>query len=300
MKKNSFCNGEMCVIKPKMLIFAIVLLAITVCIFVAYIVIFSILKIDDKSCKILLGGDCAYEFVLDEGGKVCDVIALNEKGAICLAKENFYDKDFYATIERAVELKIKLDESVSVVVVNCSFSSDYVYNVLKSGVLSFVKDLSKQYNKNIKLKNLSQKEFKDAINNEKNFEIDSKSYIKHYDEILTNELETAISNKLENIENLINVSNPYAELGNLNKIQSEDFQNVVINLQEFSSNYNYDLECYDFSSISYNEMFEIVKNLKEMHADLKNKLDNLSYEYNIDEYVEFAYDVKRLLIEHME
>ena len=90
---------------------------------------------------------------------------------------------------------------------------------------------------------------------------------------------------------------PYADSGNVDKVVSEDFENVVVNLEEFSANFNYDLSDYDLNNLTYDNVFNIVSKLKEMQNDLEIKLAELDANYNIKNYYEFAYNVKKLLIQ---
>lgn len=301
MKQKSGLINEDDVLKSKVIVFAFVLIAMVMLIFGSYIIIASVLGIDNKSCKIFLRGDAVYELELDGIGKVSNIEVYNEKGAIYVAKENFISKDLYDVIEKITDLKfnLRLSEDDNVVVLNCAFSSDYYYKMIKEKLSGVVNSISEKYNATIMVKNFSLNEYDATYSEEKSVEMNSKEYIKHYEDVLTNELKVAVESKMSNVENLINILNPYADSGNMDKVASEDFENVVVNLEEFSDNFNYDLSDYDLNNLTYDNVFNIVSKLKEMQNDLEIKFAELDANYDIKNYNEFAYNVKKLLIQEI-
>lgn len=299
MKQKSGLINEDDVLKSKVVVFAFVLIALVMLVFASYFIIASVLGIDNKSCKIFLRGDAIYEVELDSSGKVSNIEVYNEKGAIYVAKENFISKDLYDVIEKIAELKfsLRLSEDDNVLVLNCAFSSDYSYKMIKEKLSSVVNSISEKYNATIMVKNFSLNDYDATFSEEKSVEMNSKEYIKHYEDVLTSELKVAVESKMSNVENLINILTPYADSGNVDKVVSEDFENVVVNLEEFSANFNYDLSDYDLNNLTYDNVFNIVSKLKEMQNDLEIKFAELDANYNIKNYNEFAYNVKKLLIQ---
>lgn len=299
MKQKSSLINEDDVLKSKVVVFAFVLIAMVMLIFASYFIIASVLGIDNKSCKIFLRGDAIYEIELDSGGKVSNIEVYNEKGAIYVAKENFISKDLYDVIEKVAELKfnLRLSEEDNVLVLNCAFSSDYSYKMIKEKLSSVVNSISEKYNATIMVKNFSLNDYDATFSEEKSVEMNSKEYIKHYEDVLTSELKVAVESKMSNVENLINILTPFADSGNMDKVASEDFENVVVNLEEFSANFNYDLSDYDLNNLTYDNVFNIVSKLQEMQNDLEIKFAELDANYNIKNYYEFAYNVKKLLIQ---
>lgn len=299
MKQKSGLINEDDVLKSKVVVFAFVLIAMVMLVFASYFIIASVLGIDNKSCKIFLRGDAIYEVELDSSGKVSNIEVYNEKGAIYVAKENFISKDLYDVIEKIAELKfnLRLSEDDNVLVLNCAFSSDYSYKMIKEKLSSVVNSISEKYNATIMVKNFSLNDYDATFSEEKSVEMNSKEYIKHYEDVLTSELKVAVESKMSNVENLINILTPYADSGNVDKVVSEDFENVVVNLEEFSANFNYGLSDYDLNNLTYDNVFNIVSKLKEMQNDLEIKFAELDANYNIKNYNEFAYNVKKLLIQ---
>ena len=299
MKQKSGLINEDDVLKSKVVVFAFVLIAMVLLVFASYFIIASVLGIDNKSCKIFLRGDAIYEVELDSSGKVSNIEVYNEKGAIYVAKENFISNNLYGVIEKIAELKfnLRLSEDDNVLVLNCAFSSNYSYKMIKEKLSSVVNSISEKYNATIMVKNFSLNDYDVAFSEEKSVEINSKEYIKHYEDVLTSELKVAVESKMSNVENLINILTPYADSGNVDKVVSEDFENVVVNLEEFSANFNYDLSAYDLNNLTYDNVFDIVSKLKEMQNDLEIKFAELDANYNIKNYNEFAYNVKKLLIQ---
>ncbi len=299
MKQKSGLINENDVLKSKVIVFAFVLIAMVMLIFASYFIIASVLGIDNKSCKIFLRGDAICEVELDSSGKVSNIEVYNEKGAIYVAKENFISKDLYDVIEKIAELKfnLRLSEEDNVLVLNCAFSSDYSYKMIKEKLSSVVNSISEKYNATIMVKNFSLNDYEVTFSEEKSVEMNSKEFIEHYEEVLTSELKVAVESKMSNVKNLINILTPYADSGNMDKVASEDFENVVVNLEEFSANFNYNLSDYDLNNLTYDNVFNIVSKLQEMQNDLEIKLAELDANYNIKNYNEFAYNVKKLLIQ---
>ena len=203
MKQKSSLINEDDVLKSKVVVFAFVLIAMVMLIFASYFIIASVLGIDNKSCKIFLRGDAIYEIELDSSGKVSNIEVYNEKGAIYVAKENFISKDLYDVIEKIAELKfnLRLSEEDNVLVLNCAFSSDYSYKMIKEKLGSVVNSISEKYNATIMVKNFSLNDYDATFSEEKSVEMNSKEYIKHYEDVLTSELKVAVESKMSNVEN---------------------------------------------------------------------------------------------------
>lgn len=287
------------ILKNKLVVSAISLIVVAMVIFACYFIVLSAFKISDKSCKIFLRGDAVYEVVLNSSGEVANIEVYNEKGAIYVAKENFATKTLYEAIEEIAMLKnsLKLSNADNVLVLNLAFSSDYVYKMVKDRLGNFVNAMAEKYNEVITIKGFSISDYNTVFSAEKSTELNSKQYIEHYEKVLTSELKVAVENKLSNVNSLIGILTPYAESGNNSKIDSEDFNNVITNLEDFCVNYNYDLSEYDINGLTYNDVYDIVINLNAMQNDLEVQLNGLEENYNLNNYKEFAYSVKKLLIQ---